>query len=162
CVESETTLKDAHIPIVVPAGRLGALLVAAPASYAGRDRRRRRYEAAPLDRRSFRIDRFVGNPWFPRREVSTGAILVAQAAVLVVDLGTDAGLVGEEVDAVDVKALLVLVVIVVAEHAVEQELLDLGVVGRLVRCGKPVAEDRDVHAGAGRAGAEKLRHGIGH
>ena len=82
--------------------------------------------------------------------------------MLVVYARADAGIGRDEVHAEDVEGLLVFVEIVVAEHPVEEEFLDLVVEERLVRGCEPIAEHGDVDLGPGRTGAENLGHGVSH
>ena len=92
--------------------------------------------------------------------VSSGR--VGRGVVLVVDALADPGLRRDQVDAEDVVGGLVLVEVVPPEHAVQEQLLDLGVVGGLV-CGcEAVAEHGDIELRPRWTRVEDLRDTVGH
>ena len=87
---------------------------------------------------------------------------IRRRAVLVVHALAHARVVRDQVDPEDVESLRILIEVVVAEHAIEQKLLHLVVVGRLIARGEPIAEHRDVFLETRGTGLEDLRHAVWH
>ena len=87
---------------------------------------------------------------------------VGRRAVLVVDAGAHSRLRRDQVDPEDVVGRFVLVEVVAAEHAVQEKLLDFGVVGGLVPRGEAIAQDGDVLLRSGWTGSQDLRNAVGH
>src|SRR5262249_45934470 len=72
------------------------------------------------------------------------ATRMVERPVLDVDASPDAQVHRDQVDAIDVEGLLVLVEVVMAEHAIDEEFLHLAVVSGLVAGGEAIAHDSDV------------------
>ena len=87
---------------------------------------------------------------------------IRRRAMLVVHALAHAGVIRDQVNSEYIECLSILIEVVVAENAVEQEFLDLIIVKRLVASGEAVAQDCDILLHSRRAGVENLGHAICH